>query len=245
MRRINAVTFDLWDTLIKEAPGNTEQVADLRIDRIAEILDRTGHPHDREEVAEAYDKTGTFLELTWAKSRDMPVRDHALFLLSCVECRLASKLTPEQFHEVVAVYSDSLLDKPPMLLPQAKEALRAVRESGYRTALISNTGKTPGSTLRVLMDRMGILDVFDVTTFSNEIQVRKPAEAAFRLTLEQLRAAPRSAVHIGDDADCDVVGAKAVGMTAIQTLHTGARRSDDADAHVERLDQISEVLARL
>lgn len=244
MRRISAVTFDLWDTLIKEAPGNTEQVADLRIDRISDILDRTGHPHERDEVAEAYEKTGTFLELTWAKSRDMPVRDHVLFLLSCVECRLASKLTTEQFKEVVAVYSDSLLDKPPVLLPQAKEALRAVKESGYRMALISNTGKTPGSTLRVLMDRMGILEPFDVTTFSNEIQVRKPAEGAFRLTLEQLRAAPRSAVHIGDDGDCDVAGAKAVGMMTIQTLHTGAQRSDEADAHVDRLDQVSEVLAR-
>src|SRR4030067_892823 len=89
MRRISAVTFDLWDTLIKEGPGNTDRVAALRIDRIGDILDRTGHPHDREEVAEAYTKTGTFLELTWAKSRDMPVRDHVLFLLSCVECRLA------------------------------------------------------------------------------------------------------------------------------------------------------------
>ncbi len=245
MRRISAVTFDLWDTLIKEGPGNTDRVAALRIDRIGDILDRTGHPHDREEVAEAYTKTGTFLELTWAKSRDMPVRDHVLFLLSCVECRLASKLTPEQFQEVVTVYSDSLLDQPPALLPQAKEALRAVKEAGFRTALISNTGKTPGSTLRVLMDRMGILEYFDITTFSNEIQVRKPAEAAFRLTLEQMRAAPRSAVHIGDDADCDIAGAKGVGMMAVQTLHTGAKRSDDADAHVERLDQIHDLLDRL
>ena len=244
MRRINAVTFDLWDTLIKEAPGNTEHVADLRVDRIADILDRTGHPHGRDEVAEAYEKTGTFLELTWAKSRDMPVRDHVLFLLSCVECRLASKLTPGQFQEIITVYSDSLLDIPPLLLPHAKEALRGVRESGYRMALISNTGKTPGSTLRVLMGRMGILEFFDATTFSNEIQIRKPAEAAFRLTLEQLRTASRSAVHIGDDAESDIVGAKAAGMMAIQTLHTGAKRSEEADAHVDTLERIAELLDR-
>ena len=245
MRKISAVTFDLWDTLIKEGVGNADKVADLRIDRIVDILDRTGHPHEWEEVAEAYRKTGTFLELTWAKSRDMPVRDHVLFLLSCVECRLASKLTSEQFQEVVTVYSDSILDQPPALLPGVKDALDAVRDAGYRTALISNTGKTPGSTLRVLMDRMGILRHFDVTTFSNEIQVRKPAEAAFRLTLEQMRAAPRSAVHIGDNAECDITGAKAVGMMTIQTLHTGAERSDEADAHVESLDQIAAVLDRL
>jgi putative hydrolase of the HAD superfamily len=245
MKKISAVTFDLWDTLIKEGVGNADKVADLRIDRIADILDRTGHPHEREEVSEAYQKTGTFLELTWAKCRDMPVRDHVLFMLSCVECRLASKLTSDQFQEVVTVYSDSLLDQPPALLPGVKDALDAVRAAGYRTALISNTGKTPGSTLRVLMDRMGILRHFDVTTFSNEIQVRKPAEAAFRLTLEQMRAAPRSAVHIGDNAECDIAGAKAVGMRAIQTLHTGAERSDEADAHVESLDQIAAVLERL
>ena len=43
MRRIAAVTFDLWDTLIQEAPGNADKVAAPRklgqeTDGIGEII---------------------------------------------------------------------------------------------------------------------------------------------------------------------------------------------------------------
>lgn len=245
MRKIVAVTFDLWDTLIKEAPGNTEKVARLRIDGITSRLSESGHTHDREEVEEAYAKTGDFLDFTWGKSRDMPVRDHVLFLLNCIECRLASKLSKEDFDAVVKVYADSLLDQPPLLLPKVRETLGEVKEKGYRTGLISNTGKTPGTTLRTLLDRMGVLEYFDVMTFSNEVMVRKPSAGVFRVTLENLRTLPRAAVHIGDDPRSDVGGAKDFGMYAIQALYTGATVSDSADGHVTDLAQVSDVLDRL
>jgi putative hydrolase of the HAD superfamily len=245
MRRISAVTFDLWDTLIQEVPGNPSKVSDTRVNRIASVLDRTGHPHAREEIEEAYDKTGTFLQLTWDKARDMPVRDHVLFLLSCVECRLASKLAQDDFEAVVKVYADSILDYPPALLPKAKEALESVKERGYALGLISNTGKTPGSTLRVIMDNMRILQYFDVTTFSNEIMVRKPAESAFRVTLEKLGALPRAAVHIGDDPDKDIAPAKKIGMRAIQAMGPRSTRSEIADGHVVALDEVVGIIENL
>ena len=78
------------------------------------------------------------------------------------------------------------------LLPRpvagAVEALSALRELGVTLAIISNTGRTPGTVLRVLMGNMGILEYFDATTFSNEILVRKPSEGAFTVTLEKLEA---------------------------------------------------------
>ena len=140
---------------------------------------------------------------------------------------------------------DQILEHPPELLPGAKEALRAVSEKGYRVGLISNTGKTPGSTLRVLMGRMGILDIFHVTTFSNEIMVRKPAEAAFRVTLEQLKVLPKAAAHVGDDPEKDIAGAKRVGMHAVQVMAHAKSPAEEADARTDSMDGVPEALERL
>lgn len=245
MRKITTVTFDLWDTLIRELPGGGERVASLRIRRIADLLDGIGRPHDLWEVEEAYRKTGTFLELTWGKSRDMPVRDHVLFLLSCIECRLPGKMADEEIREVEKVYAESILEHPPELLPGAKEALKAVSEKGYRLGLISNTGKTPGETLRVLMGRMGIIEHFDVTTFSNEIMVRKPAEAAFRVTLEKLRTPPKAAAHVGDDPERDIAAAKRAGMHAVQVMAHASFAAPEADASVRSMEGVPAALDNL
>ena len=245
MKRIAAVTFDLWDTLIQENPGGSDRVADLRIDRMWRYLAEKGMVHTRREVAEAYRKSGDFLEMTWTKRRDMPVRDQVLFILTSVDSKLTGKLSREDFQNLEKFYAEGILDHPPVLLPDAKETLKGVKSKGYRLGLISNTGRTPGTVLRVLMENMGILSMFDTTTFSNEILVRKPAEGAFTVTLEKLRVVPKAAVHIGDDAETDIFGAKRVGMKTLQLLSDGEKPSSSADLHARSLDQIAHLLDKL
>ena len=166
-------------------------------------------------------------------------------MLSSIDDKLACKLSRQDLVAVERIYAESILDNPPRMLPGAKEALRSVKENGYRTGLISNTGRTPGSALRLVMDSMGIVGFFDTMTFSNEILVRKPSEGAFRVTLDRLRVLPRAAVHIGDDCDGDILGAKKAGMHAIHIVPPGARGSSEADHCVDSLDSIVESIARL
>jgi FMN phosphatase YigB (HAD superfamily) len=82
MRKITAVTFDLWDTLIQEHPGGSDRLAKLRIEKICSLLSSRGIIHSKDEIGSAYKKTGDFLELTWSKRRDMPVHDQVLFMKS-------------------------------------------------------------------------------------------------------------------------------------------------------------------
>jgi hypothetical protein len=82
MRKISAVTFDLWDTLIQEHPGGSDRLAKLRIEKIGSLLSSRGIMHSKDEIGSAYKKTGDFLELTWSKRRDMPVHDQVLFMKS-------------------------------------------------------------------------------------------------------------------------------------------------------------------
>lgn len=238
MRRIAAVTFDLWDTLIQEHPGGSDKVAALRIDRICKYLNDKGMVHSKAEVASAYRMSGDFLEMTWSKRRDMPVRDQVLFILASIDSKLTGKLNEADLQSIEKFYSYSILDHPPALLPGAREALKAVRSKGYRMGLISNTGRTPGSVLRVLMGNMGILDYFDATTFSNEIMVRKPSEGAFAFTLEKLKVVPKAAVHVGDDPESDVAGAKRAGMRAVQIISNGVRPSAAADDSTRSLEEL-------
>jgi len=245
MRSISAVTFDLWDTLVKEIPGGPERVAQIRVDSISTVLEGAGIAHTAAEVRSAYDKCGMFLELTWSKRRDLPVREHVLFLLNCVDAKLASRLKGHEFDEIEKAYAEGLLKNPPRLLPGAKEALRSVRSRGYHMGLISNTGRTPGYALKMILAEMGILEQFDVTSFSNELLVRKPAETIFRVTLERLRIPAKAAVHIGDNAEQDVEGARRVGMRAIHLIAEGAKPSKAADASTASLDNVIELIEGL
>jgi putative hydrolase of the HAD superfamily len=238
MRKISTVTFDLWDTLIQEYPGGAQKVAKSRIDKIIRVLDQNGMVHTEDELRIAYDKSGIFLDLTWSKRMDLTTEDQVLFLLNCIDDKLVGKLKGEGLDVINKIYSESILDNLPMLLPGAKEALRSVDTEGYRIGLISNTGRTPGSVLRVVMQDLGILRYFDVTSFSNELLVRKPSKTIFHKTLEDLKVPPKAAVHIGDNPEQDIEGAKNVGMHAIQFATNGRRISKVADDHVSSLEHI-------
>ncbi|HIH00480.1 TPA: HAD family hydrolase [Thermoplasmata archaeon] len=235
---MGTVTFDLWDTLIQEVPGGSLEVARIRMEKISDILKARGRPHPMEEIGEAYAKTGSFLDLAWGKCRDMTVRDQVLFMLSCIEWRLPSKLGNEGFSEVEEAYAVSMLEHRPILLPDAKGVLEEVRSMGLRLGLVSNTGRTPGSILRTVIKDQGILEYFDVTTFSDEVLVRKPAQAIFRTTLEGLRAPPRASLHVGDDPRADVDGAKDCGMMAVQVRTEKQHSNARADAHAQRLKDV-------
>ena len=95
MRKISAVTFDLWDTLIQELPGEPDKVSRGRNDGIQRLLERKGIVHTRAEIEAAYIDTGHFLTLTWSKRRDMSTRDQVLFMLNSLDDKLTPKLAPE------------------------------------------------------------------------------------------------------------------------------------------------------
>jgi len=123
----------------------------------------------------------------------------------------------------VEAYARPALIVPPALDPGSPGALRALRERGLTLAVVSNTMRTPGATLRKLLAHYGILEHFAHTTFSDEVGVRKPASEIFGLTLRAVGGEPAGAVHVGDDPVLDVEGARAAGMRVIQLTNTPGR----------------------
>jgi putative hydrolase of the HAD superfamily len=92
-----------------------------------------------------------------------------------------------------------------------------LRDAGVRVALLSNSW---GNTY----PRERIDALFDPVVISGEVGLRKPHRAIFELALERLALPPDQAVFL-DDAEPNVLGARAVGMTAIQHTDPAATRA--------------------
>ena len=80
----------------------------------------------------------------------------------------------------------------------------------HRLAVVSNFDYTP--TVRHVLAREGIVDLFDSIVISDAVGWRKPKPVIFERALERLGIAPREALFVGDRAEIDVLGARGVGM---------------------------------
>jgi putative hydrolase of the HAD superfamily len=98
--------------------------------------------------------------------------------------------------------------------PEAAPLLRALRERGLRTGLLSNT-HWPRRWHERILDRDGVLDLIDVRVYTSELRHTKPHAEAFRAVLEPLGVAPGQAVMVGDRPFDDISGAHAAGMRTV------------------------------
>jgi putative hydrolase of the HAD superfamily len=83
--------------------------------------------------------------------------------------------------------------------------------------------------VRAHLEQHGLLRPLAAQVFSDEIGVPKPDPRAFRAALDALGVEPEAALHVGDLRRTDVVGARALGMTAVRIRD----RHDDGSALVD------------
>jgi putative hydrolase of the HAD superfamily len=95
--------------------------------------------------------------------------------------------------------------------PSTAPALRELRESGYRLAVISNAD---GRMRRVIRDA-GLQDLLEFVIDSEEEGVEKPQPEIFHLACERLGVEPASCLYVGDLYPVDVLGAVGAGLRAV------------------------------
>jgi putative hydrolase of the HAD superfamily len=232
---LTAVTFDLWSTLWDDDGEITRH--QIRTSRIEDILRARGHEPPEGAIRSALEACGQRGKAVRAQGhRDFPPEEQVPFILGI----LGIEADPGLVDAVMEPYINTLLVEAPAVLPGAREALRAVSQV-YRVGLISNTGVSPGISIRKVLESQGLKGFFSGLTFSNEVSWVKPHPAIFKDALEQLGASPQEAVHVGDDPFADVAGAQRFGMKAIRY------GSFDPEAEASILDygNIMEVLVAL
>jgi putative hydrolase of the HAD superfamily len=231
--RLRAVTLDLWGTLLYDGPSSDNRYKRRRMADFETILQGVGVKVSATALDRAYDECGTWLGRFWATNRDVPVGEHVRAILAGVERDLPASLPPDVTAALIDAYARPALIVPPSVDDGALGALEALRARGLVLGLVSNTMRTPGSTLRKLLEKLRLLPCFTALTFSDEVGVRKPDPEIFARTLGALGVEAAAAVHVGDDSVLDVEGARAAGMRAIQVTSAslralGARRPDAA-----------------
>lgn len=114
----------------------------------------------------------------------------------------------ELFEEIYKYYEDP---RAWGLAPGAAQSLERMHAAGIKLAVVSNFD----TRLRPLLDKLGILHLFDEVIVSAELGIEKPNPMIFETALRRLGVKPEEAIHVGDDRRNDVWGARDAGVTAL------------------------------
>lgn len=242
---IKAVTFDFWETLVRDSPENLREQRALRIQALRRVLAGAGSGIGGVEVAEAYDRSGRVLiERFWGRHRDPSIAEQVRLVLETVSPGVSRAMTPALFEEALAGYIEPVLHVPPELTPRAAEAVRELASRGVALGIISNTGRTPGVILRRVLERHDLLRHFTAVSYSDEVGYRKPDVEIFRRTLAVLGVEAGEAAHVGDNPVADVQGAQGVGMRGVHYAAAGRPGAAHADLIVADLGDLVSRLTR-
>ena len=98
------------------------------------------------------------------------------------------------------------------VLPPEHFSLVQTLNQRYRLAVVSNFDYTP--TVYRVLERAGLLSLFEAVVISDQVGWRKPSPIIFHEALNRLSLDPADALFVGDRPEIDVLGAKRVGMDA-------------------------------
>jgi len=200
---IRAVTFDFWMTLFAES--HRDERHRVRVDAFCAA---TGA--DPAAVGPALQEAhATFFRIHAAEQRTLSPSDAVRMV--CESLGLA--LEPALVGEVAEVFGTAIFDYPPVPIDGALAAVRAAA-ARVPVGIISDSGMSPGRSLRRLLDRHGFTPYLSAMSFSDEVGVAKPQAPMFEGTAAALGVAPHELFHLGDLEPTDVRGVQSVGGVA-------------------------------
>ncbi len=236
---IRAVTLDFWETAYTEGPARDRRRA-LRREYAKGFFLGMGVRVTERQVAYAF-------EILWHDIEHYRVARQVSFGAEEIGRRLGRvvgvQLDAEQAVRLGELISSAGREEPPVPAEGTRQLLEALH-GRVKLGLISDTGITLGHDLYAVMEADGLTRYFDHFTFSDQTGTTKPEVRQFHHTLYRLGCEPQEAVHVGDLESTDVVGAKQAGMRAIRILHPRQDHATAADATVDAIDQVLEVLRR-
>jgi putative hydrolase of the HAD superfamily len=210
------VTFDLWETLVIDESEWDLARRKLRCEGLRLVLSRAGIDLRMEELLRGYDESAHWLMIVWKDNHETTTADQIRHII-----RAASRKTetlpddPQLISDLEEAYVRPVLILPPRLNSDVIPTLSNMQGRVRSLGIVSNTGRTPGRILRQLLRQLGIHEFFTVTVFSDEVGWRKPDRRIFARAAEMLGVESSSILHIGDNPEADVWGAKQAGMRAL------------------------------
>ena len=231
MRKVEAVTFDFWETLFGFlSPEELEEVRRIRVEsfsRILEIPPQEVEKAFRQVVAEMNSERE-------ASGLEVPLEE----VIRRTALRLGKESAPLDLLE--DVYVKAVFERLPGPMPGAMEVLEGLKKRGIKLAIISNT--IHGQIERALLRHYKVHDMFKVLLFSSEVRFRKPRPEIFRMALYHMGVPSEGALHVGDTPEADVIGALKAGMGAVHYDPQGKGYPQDLPKPHYAISHLSEVL---
>ncbi len=249
MPKVKAITFDLWDTIIhddsdepkRKAAGRPTKKQERR-ELVCKFLAKHG-PINREIVDYVYDtadaafiKVWKEYHITWAVEERLRI-----ILLG-----LKRDLPPMEFAELVRLHEEMELEIRPDIVPGAKEALEQLHGK-YKLGIISDAIFSPGRALRQILSDEGLMGLFELFIFSDEMGRSKPDPYVFNAAIESFGIKPAELVHIGDREHNDIDGPHQTGSRAVLCTAVVDRGSETTKAEAQFKDfrELPDVIAKL
>jgi len=199
-KKIKAVLFDLGETLLdfgKINPGRLfRQGARLSYD----FLKSCGQP------------VGNFQYYRWRNLLALRIRHllsnitkndfNSLALLRGIGIKKGIRLDGQKWRQFAWLWYEPL-SKVATTEPKIKETLTALKNSGLKLGIVSNTFVN-GCSLEKHLEQIGILDFFTVRLYSYEFDFRKPDTRIFKVAAEKIGEVSENILYVGDRIDKDI-----------------------------------------
>ena len=210
-------SFDLWLTLIKSNP----LFKPARIEYFFENYNFT--KKTKVEIKKIFRKVDLMCNLINEKvGKNVDAMEMYLMVLYLLDEK-DHGIDAIEMAELYQQMEELVLENTPILLNQnIRPTLIRIREQGATTSILSNTGFIKGTTLRKVLTKLKILDLFDFVIFSDEIDMSKPNDKIYELLYNEVKVLKKSnsinkekIVHLGDNYTADYLGAKEFGFNAV------------------------------
>ncbi|MDR2476067.1 MAG: HAD family hydrolase [Bacteroidales bacterium] len=207
---IKHISFDLWMTLIRSNP-------DFRRKR-AEFIAEKFHLKNKNidniiQLIVAEDKK--FDHYNETKNTKIPAICMYTAILKEMEISSSNALADDAEY-LLNMSNELFLEYPPTLLnSRIPEILATLQDSGLTLSIGSNTGFVEGNVLRILLQKMNILQHFSFLVFSDEIKISKPAAEFYRHIWKNTLLDKSQILHVGDNPAIDYQGAVDFGFNAL------------------------------
>jgi putative hydrolase of the HAD superfamily len=201
---VSALLADALGTLVELERPWPHLVAELRARGIAVGEDDARHAMLAEM---AYYRANHHDAGDWARLRDLRRRCAAV-----LQGELGTSLPLAEVEEAMLA---AIRFRP---YPEVPGVLEQLRAAGRTVVVVSNWDVS----LHDVLERTRLRPLVDAVVTSAEFGVAKPDPAIFAHGLKLAGAAAADALHVGDDIEADVEGARAAGITPVLVARDGA-----------------------
>ncbi len=216
MQHINAIGFDLFDTLITvQNLGMSEAM-----ERLVRCLQAEGFAVECATFMPVYRDTARgFMQAARQDGKET----HNRFWISKALQQVGIDAAPDdpRIRRTIDAYFSAFLDHA-TLLPGTLEMLQAL-QGRYRLGLLSNFTHPPVVTH--ILAQFGLDTYLDVQLVSGTLGYRKPHANVFDALVQHFEVPATQIAFVGDDVHADVHGAQQSGIQPIWTTYAQAYKA--------------------